>query len=64
MDNISLLFPYDSYNFFNSKIYQNDNNVLFLFELIYFENAFAILGLKISIKEYNPNQAFICLEII
>jgi hypothetical protein len=63
MDDLSQLFPYDAYNFLNNFIYKDDNYVIFLFELIFFENVFAILCMKISILEYNPNQAFICLEI-
>ena len=63
MDDISQFFPFDSYNFINSAIYKYDNYVKFYFELIFFENTFAALCMKISIMEYNPNQAFICLEI-
>jgi len=64
MDDISQFFPYDSYNFIFRDYYNsNDNYVKFYFELIYFENTFAALCMKISIMEYNPNQAFICLEI-
>jgi len=57
-------FPLNSYIFFNDRIYNGDYNyILFYFELIYFENVFAILCMKFSIMENNPNHAFICLEI-
>ena len=62
--NISQEFPLHTYNFFNNQIKNKDDNYIFLFfELLFFENVFAALCMKISIMENNPNQAFICLEI-
>ena len=62
--NISQQFPLHTYNYFNNRIQNKDDNyIIFYFELIFFENAFATLCMKISIKENNANQAFICLEI-
>ena len=62
--NISQQFPLHTYNYFNNLIQNRDDNyIIFYFELIFFENAFATLCMKISIMENNANQAFICLEI-
>jgi len=61
---VSQQFPLHSYNYFNSLIENKDDNyIIFYFELLFLENAFATLCMKISIKENNSNQAFICLEI-
>ena len=62
--NITQKFPLHVYNFFNSRIYNRDDNyILFYFELIYYQNVFAALCLKMTVMENNSNQAFICLEI-
>ena len=51
-DDISQLFPFDTYNFFNNFIqYKDDNYILLFFELILFENVFATLCMKFSIME-------------
>ena len=62
--NIAQQFPLHVYIFFNNRIYNKDDNyILFYFELIYYQNVFAALCLKMTVIENNQNQAFICLEI-
>ena len=63
-DSIYEKFPLNTYYFFNTHIPSpNDNYILLYFESIVYENVYATLCMKITIKENYQNQAYICLEI-